>query len=77
MSRPDRYPARAIGDHIDEAIAFSGAERAREADNIAGETQALAKRARAAGFSAIGHLLEAAAMEARAEAATQRRSGDI
>jgi hypothetical protein len=51
-------------------------ERASTVETIGLQALELARYARAAGFPAIGHILETAALEAAAVAATSRRPSD-
>lgn len=68
MSRADHLSRRPGGETLPPALG----ERAQTAEEIGREAALLAQRARAAGMTAIGHLLEMASSEASAEAMLHR-----
>jgi hypothetical protein len=75
MSRPSGKPSPST-DSAGGAGDSPSAERAKVAESIGLQTLALARFARAAGLTAIGDILEAAGLEAAAEAAASRWPSD-
>ena len=76
MTRPDLRPPP--NDHGPSEVADPNGPdgRAQVADQIAGTALELANCARAAGLTALAHLLEAAALEGAAEAEARRWPAD-
>ncbi len=65
MSRKEGLPSPVHGPGRDQGVyAAAAPDRARTAREISAQALALASRARAAGMTALSHLLEAAALEA-------------
>ena len=65
MSRRNGLPPSVHGPGRDQDVyAAAAPDRARTAHEISAQALALASRARAAGMTALSHLLEAAALEA-------------
>jgi hypothetical protein len=73
MSRAGRPPRSERSAGAGAVVAVDSAKVAEEIGNAALE---LAKRARDAGLTTIGYLLEIAGLDAGAEAATRRRPAD-
>lgn len=77
MSRGDLHPHRTDDSRsasVDQAV---GGHSAQTAQEIATAALELAKRARAAGLTGVGYLLETVALQASVQAGTPRRPADV